>query len=83
ALDEKKDDRIKLVIILQLKSVNETNVLTKVHEDWARNATSRVFTCLHYEQKKKTAPSPGGQFFSPPISITWTNVLTKFHEDRT
>ncbi|KAH3738766.1 hypothetical protein DPMN_045409 [Dreissena polymorpha] len=68
---EKKDDRIKLVTILHIKSVKETNVLTKVHEDWARNATSRVFTCLHYKQKEKTAPHPCGQLFFPPISTNF------------
>ncbi|KAH3892032.1 hypothetical protein DPMN_016144 [Dreissena polymorpha] len=45
------------------------NVLTKFHEDWTKNKTSRVLT-------RKTAPPTGGY-------IIGTNVLTKFHEDWT
>ncbi|KAH3867343.1 hypothetical protein DPMN_030469 [Dreissena polymorpha] len=55
----------------------ETNVLTKFHEDWTKNVTSR-----------KTAPPPGGHVFSPIWTIfelirdiNKTNVLTKFHDD--
>ncbi|KAH3719228.1 hypothetical protein DPMN_062060 [Dreissena polymorpha] len=35
-----------------------TNVLTKFHEDWAQNVSSRPFTCFHYIHIEKTAPSP-------------------------
>ncbi|KAH3721675.1 hypothetical protein DPMN_064622 [Dreissena polymorpha] len=37
--------------IFELNShIKETkfNVLTKFHEHWAKNVTSRVFTCFHY-----------------------------------
>ncbi|KAH3803030.1 hypothetical protein DPMN_156728 [Dreissena polymorpha] len=72
-------------ILELIRHINETNVLTKFHDDWAKIVTSRVFT-------RNTAPPPGGHlhkdwasnvplFFLP--SIVGTNVLTKFHEDRT
>ncbi|KAH3867346.1 hypothetical protein DPMN_030472 [Dreissena polymorpha] len=58
---------------------HETNVLTKFHEDWTKNVTSR-----------KTAPSPGGHVFSPIWTIfelirdiNKTNVLTIFYDDST
>ncbi|KAH3848226.1 hypothetical protein DPMN_090585 [Dreissena polymorpha] len=47
---------------------HETNVLTKFHEDWANNVSSRLFTCFHYIHIEKTAPPPGGHVF-PPIMI--------------
>ncbi|KAH3822505.1 hypothetical protein DPMN_124285 [Dreissena polymorpha] len=38
--------------IFELNShIKETNVLTKFHENWAKNVTSRVFTCFHYINK--------------------------------
>ncbi|KAH3808830.1 hypothetical protein DPMN_137189 [Dreissena polymorpha] len=80
-----------------VRDINETNVLTKFHDDWAKNVTSRVFT-------RNTAPPPGGHIFqwSGTIfelnqhiimtniltnfeldrGIIGTNVLIKFHEDR-
>ncbi|KAH3846539.1 hypothetical protein DPMN_088841 [Dreissena polymorpha] len=67
---------------------NKTTVLTKFHEDWTKNVTSRVFTCFHYIHLEKTAPPPGGHVFSPiwtifefSRDINETNVLTKFHDD--
>ncbi|KAH3853851.1 hypothetical protein DPMN_096386 [Dreissena polymorpha] len=55
----------------------ETHVLTKFHEEWAKNVTS-----------KKTAPPHGGHVFSPIWTIfelvrdiNETNVLNKFHDD--
>ncbi|KAH3748852.1 hypothetical protein DPMN_183309 [Dreissena polymorpha] len=45
----------------------KTNVLTKFHENWAENVTSRE---LAYKN-------------APPTSGYETNVLTKFHEERT
>ncbi|KAH3706853.1 hypothetical protein DPMN_066243 [Dreissena polymorpha] len=33
---------------------------SKVHKEWAKNVSSRLFTCFHYIHKKKTAPPPGG-----------------------
>ncbi|KAH3821530.1 hypothetical protein DPMN_123294 [Dreissena polymorpha] len=47
-----------------------THVLTKFHEDWTKNVTSRVLT-------RKTA-TPSWRPY-----IIGTHVLTKFHEDRT
>ncbi|KAH3769996.1 hypothetical protein DPMN_171275 [Dreissena polymorpha] len=86
-------------IILELiRNIIRTNVLTKFHEDWTQNKTSRVLT-------RKTAPSPGGHFdedlaihvtsrvltsvffnlayFELDQDIIRTNLLTKFHEDQT
>ncbi|KAH3819835.1 hypothetical protein DPMN_121577 [Dreissena polymorpha] len=39
-------------------------ILTKFYENWAKNVTSRVFTCFHYIHKEKTAPPTGGHVFS-------------------
>ncbi|KAH3873428.1 hypothetical protein DPMN_036663 [Dreissena polymorpha] len=54
-----------------------TNILTKLHEDWASNVTYTVFTI-----------STGGHFFLPIQTIFQlnshikkTDVLTKFHEN--
>ncbi|KAH3693643.1 hypothetical protein DPMN_081082 [Dreissena polymorpha] len=66
----------------------ETKVLTKFHENWAQNVTSRVFTCFHYIHKEKNAPPTVGHVFSPIWTIcelvreiNKTNVLTNFHDD--
>ncbi|KAH3816087.1 hypothetical protein DPMN_117595 [Dreissena polymorpha] len=81
-----------------VRDINETNVYTKFHDDWAKIVTSRVFT-------RNTAPHPGGHVFQRTGTIfelnqhiiktniltnfelsrgiNGTNVLTKFHEDRT
>ncbi|KAH3801204.1 hypothetical protein DPMN_154851 [Dreissena polymorpha] len=101
--------------IFQLNScIKETNVMTKFHENWAKNVTSRVFTYFHDIQIEKNAPPTGGHVFSLIWTIfelvrhinktnlheDWalnvtstvlkldreiigTNLLTKFHEDRT
>ncbi|KAH3730132.1 hypothetical protein DPMN_056113 [Dreissena polymorpha] len=68
--------------------IQETNVLTKFHEDWTKNVTSRAFTCFHYIHIEKTAPPPGSHVFSPIWTIlelvrdiNETNILTKFHDD--
>ncbi|KAH3817107.1 hypothetical protein DPMN_118636 [Dreissena polymorpha] len=73
----------------ELKShIKETNVLSKFHENWAKNVTSTVFTCFHYIHIEKNAPPTGGHVFSliPTIfnlvqDINKTNVLTNFHDD--
>ncbi|KAH3893656.1 hypothetical protein DPMN_017806 [Dreissena polymorpha] len=49
-----------------IQDIIETNLLTKVHEDWTITVASRVLT------RKNT----------PPPDIIWTNLLTKCHEDR-
>ncbi|KAH3717093.1 hypothetical protein DPMN_059871 [Dreissena polymorpha] len=75
--------------IFKLNShIKETNVLTKFHENWAKNVTSRVFTCFHYIHIEKNAPPTGGHVFSPIWTIfelvrdiNKTNVLTNFHDD--
>ncbi|KAH3877453.1 hypothetical protein DPMN_001320 [Dreissena polymorpha] len=70
------------------RHIQKTHVLTKFHEDWTKNVTSKVFTCFYYGHIQKTAPPPGGHVFSPictifePVrDINETNVLTKFHND--
>ncbi|KAH3796865.1 hypothetical protein DPMN_150442 [Dreissena polymorpha] len=67
---------------------NKTNVLINFHDDWAKIVTSRVAT-------RKTAPPTGGHLhkdwalnvtstvFKLDRDIIGTNLLTKFHEDRT
>ncbi|KAH3802906.1 hypothetical protein DPMN_156603 [Dreissena polymorpha] len=75
--------------IFELNSrIKETNVLTKFHEDWAKNVTSRMFTCFHYKHIEKNAPPTGGHVFSPILTIfelvrdiNKTNVLTNFHDN--
>ncbi|KAH3854999.1 hypothetical protein DPMN_097559 [Dreissena polymorpha] len=75
--------------IFELNSrFKETNVLSKFHENWAKNVTSTVFTCFHYIHIEKNAPPTGGHVF-PPIptifklvrDINKTNVLTNFYDD--
>ncbi|KAH3838570.1 hypothetical protein DPMN_111978 [Dreissena polymorpha] len=56
--------------IFELNShIKETNVLTKFHEHWAKNVTSREFTCFHYIHIEKNAPPTGGHVFSPIWTI--------------
>ncbi|KAH3838152.1 hypothetical protein DPMN_111558, partial [Dreissena polymorpha] len=65
--------------IFELNScIKETNVLSKFHENWAKNVTSTVEKC----------PPIGSHVFSPiPIifnlvrDINKTNVLTNFYDD--
>ncbi|KAH3884814.1 hypothetical protein DPMN_008799 [Dreissena polymorpha] len=68
--------------------IQKTHVLTKFHEHWTKNVTSRVFPCFHYIHIEKNAPLPGGHVFSPILTIfeldqeiNKTNVLTNFHDD--
>ncbi|KAH3809296.1 hypothetical protein DPMN_137658 [Dreissena polymorpha] len=76
--------------IFELNSyIKETNVLTKIHENWAKNVTSRDFTCFYYNiHIEKNAPPTGGHVFSPiwtifklARDINKTHVLTYFHDD--
>ncbi|KAH3751879.1 hypothetical protein DPMN_186466 [Dreissena polymorpha] len=62
--------------------------LTKFHENWAQNVTSRVFTCFHYIHMEKNEPPTGGNVFSPIWTIfelvreiNKTNVLANFYDD--
>ncbi|KAH3872370.1 hypothetical protein DPMN_035586 [Dreissena polymorpha] len=45
--------------------------MSKFHEDWEKNVSSRLFTCCHYIHIKKTAPLPG-----PYIHITNAKHVT-------
>ncbi|KAH3692156.1 hypothetical protein DPMN_193969 [Dreissena polymorpha] len=65
--------------------------MSKFHEDWEKNVSSKLFTCCHYMyiHIKKTAPLPGCHVFSLIRTIFKlvqdihiTNVLTKFHDDK-
>ncbi|KAH3866862.1 hypothetical protein DPMN_029985 [Dreissena polymorpha] len=75
--------------IFELNSrIKETNVLSKCHENWAKNVTSTVFTCFHYIHIEKNAPPTGSHVFSPIPTIfklvrdiNKTNVLTNFYDD--
>ncbi|KAH3877346.1 hypothetical protein DPMN_001209 [Dreissena polymorpha] len=77
------------VTIFELnRHIQKRHVLTKVHEDWTKNVTLRVFTCFHYIHIEKTDQPPGGHVFSPIWTIfelfrdiNETNVSTKFHDD--
>ncbi|KAH3741787.1 hypothetical protein DPMN_048514 [Dreissena polymorpha] len=56
--------------IFELNShIKKTNVLTKFHENLAKNVTSRVFTCFHNIHMEKNAPPTGGHVFSPIWTI--------------
>ncbi|KAH3848131.1 hypothetical protein DPMN_090481 [Dreissena polymorpha] len=66
----------------------ETNVLTKFHEIWAKNVTSRVFTCFHYIHIQKKCPAHWRPCFSPIWTIlelfrdiNKTNVFSNFKYD--
>ncbi|KAH3800266.1 hypothetical protein DPMN_153899 [Dreissena polymorpha] len=75
--------------IFKLNScIKEPNVLSKFHENWAKNVTSSVFTCFHYIHIEKNTQPTGGHVFSsiPTVfklfrDINKTNVLTNFHDD--
>ncbi|KAH3877389.1 hypothetical protein DPMN_001254 [Dreissena polymorpha] len=54
--------------------INNTNVLTNFHDDWAKIVTSRVFTGSHVIQLT-------GTIFQLNSHSKETNVLTKFHEN--
>ncbi|KAH3833823.1 hypothetical protein DPMN_107139 [Dreissena polymorpha] len=72
-------------------NIHETNVLSKFHENWAKNVTSTVFTCfdyIHIENGRWKKNPTGGHVFSPIPTIfklvrdiNKTNVLTNFHDD--
>ncbi|KAH3867865.1 hypothetical protein DPMN_031002 [Dreissena polymorpha] len=67
---------LRILTIFKLNHrIQETNVLTKFHEYWAKNLSSRLFTCFHFIHIEKTAPTPGGHVFLP----IWT-ILELFHD---
>ncbi|KAH3720680.1 hypothetical protein DPMN_063584 [Dreissena polymorpha] len=60
-----------------IQDMIETNLLTKIHEDWTINVASR-----------KKCPTPGCHVFKATKTIleliqdiNGTNLLTKFHDD--
>ncbi|KAH3793323.1 hypothetical protein DPMN_146831 [Dreissena polymorpha] len=69
-----------LKTIFQLvQGINKTNVLTKFHNDKAKNVTSIVFN-----HKENCPTPPGGHFhddWAKNVTSRETNVLTKFHEN--
>ncbi|KAH3834607.1 hypothetical protein DPMN_107937 [Dreissena polymorpha] len=81
-------DRLTETIFELNSCIKETNVLTKFHENWTKNVTSRVLTCFHYKHIEKNAPPTGRHVFSPIRSIVElvpdinkTKALTNFHDD--
>ncbi|KAH3703212.1 hypothetical protein DPMN_078243 [Dreissena polymorpha] len=66
--------------IFELNShIKETNVLTKFHGNWAKNVTSRVFTCFHYIHIEKNALPTGGHVFSLIDLDHFQTLFTCFH----
>ncbi|KAH3823553.1 hypothetical protein DPMN_125360 [Dreissena polymorpha] len=65
--------------IFELNShIKETNVLTKFHENWAKNVTSKVEKCpAHW----RPCFSPIWTIFELVRDINKTNVFTNFHDD--
>ena len=62
----------------------KTNILTKLHEDWAWNVTSTVFTrFFFFFWPSDLVFDPAWPSFELDRGIIGTNLLTKFHEDRT
>ncbi|KAH3878151.1 hypothetical protein DPMN_002036 [Dreissena polymorpha] len=57
--------------------IKETNVLTKFHENWAKNVTSRVFTCFHNIHIEKNTPPTGGHVFSQSWTIFELVLFTR------
>ncbi|KAH3728292.1 hypothetical protein DPMN_054246 [Dreissena polymorpha] len=81
-----------------VRHINKTNVLTNFHDDWAKIVTSRVFTRKtalptggHVFQRTGTTFELNQHInkaniltnFELDRDIIGTNLLTKFHEDRT
>ncbi|KAH3774206.1 hypothetical protein DPMN_175581 [Dreissena polymorpha] len=55
----------------------QTDILTKFHENWAKNVTSRVMTCFHYIHIEKNAPPTGGHFFFQRSGPFSNSVFTR------
>ncbi|KAH3894805.1 hypothetical protein DPMN_018964 [Dreissena polymorpha] len=68
--------------IFELNShIKKTNVLTKFHENWAKNVTSRVFTYFHYIHIEKNAPPTGGHVYqrsAPFFNSSEISIKTMF-----
>ncbi|KAH3784972.1 hypothetical protein DPMN_163047, partial [Dreissena polymorpha] len=54
-----------------VRDIYKTNVLTNLHDDWAKIVISRVFTRenCHYIHLEKNAPSTGSHVFSQISTI--------------
>ncbi|KAH3773338.1 hypothetical protein DPMN_174697 [Dreissena polymorpha] len=52
-----------IIIFKPIQDINETNILTKFHEDWTINVASRVFTT-------KNAPPFGSHVFQANVTIS-------------
>ncbi|KAH3709343.1 hypothetical protein DPMN_068805 [Dreissena polymorpha] len=77
-------------ILYFIQDIINTNVLTKFHDDWTINVTYRVLTSFYYSHIKRNAMPSGGHVFQATETILevvediiGTNLLTKFHDDRT
>ncbi|KAH3889836.1 hypothetical protein DPMN_013901 [Dreissena polymorpha] len=73
-----------------IRDIHIANVLTKFHDDMAKNVTSRVseINVASRALTRKNAPPPGCHVFQPTgiifkliQDIIGMNHLTKFHED--
>ncbi|KAH3708222.1 hypothetical protein DPMN_067666 [Dreissena polymorpha] len=60
--------------IVQTNILIDKNLCTKLHDDWAKNVISRVFTSFFYYINIRKLPPP-------PLGSHETNVLTRFHEN--
>ncbi|KAH3885295.1 hypothetical protein DPMN_009288 [Dreissena polymorpha] len=78
------------IIFELVQDITAMNLLTKFHEDQAKNVVSRELTRFYYSHIKKNSPPPGGHVFQPTSiifklvqNIIRMHLLTKFHEDKT
>ncbi|KAH3747198.1 hypothetical protein DPMN_181619 [Dreissena polymorpha] len=81
------------IIFEHVQDIIGMNLLTKFHEDWTINMTSRVLTRIYYSHIyshiRKNAPPLGSHVFQAKVTIfefvqniSGTNLMSKFHEDR-
>ncbi|KAH3733317.1 hypothetical protein DPMN_039743 [Dreissena polymorpha] len=66
-----------------VRDINETNVLTKFHDDWAKLNTALPPGDHLHKDWESNVTSTVFTSFELSRGIIGTNVLTKFHEDRT
>ena len=65
------------------QDIIKTNILTKLHEDWAWNVTSTVFTRFFFFWPSDLVFDPAQPSFELGRDFIGTKLLTKFHEDGT
>ena len=65
------------------QDIIKTNILTKLHEDWAWNVTSTVFTRFFFFWPSDLVSDPAQPSFDLGRDFIGTKLLTKFHEDGT